>query len=93
MPDRCSPIGGFNRLAWHCRRGLLELDLWLGGFLHASRATLQPEELAAFERLLAMTDMCILDFLQQKTQPGDADIRALVERIRIERLPITESPR
>ncbi|MDP2254377.1 MAG: succinate dehydrogenase assembly factor 2, partial [Thiobacillus sp.] len=33
-------------MAWRCRRGLLELDLWLGGFWAAHRATLQPCETA-----------------------------------------------
>lgn len=53
-----------DRLAWRCRRGLLELDLWLGGFLRTHRATLTVRELAAFERLLQWPDMQILDCLQ-----------------------------
>ena len=70
-----------DRLAWHCRRGLLELDLWLGGFLAASRATLQPDEVAAFERLLAMSDMHILDRLHGLLPAGDTDLHALITRL------------
>ncbi|MHB8915705.1 MAG: FAD assembly factor SdhE [Thiobacillus sp.] len=70
-----------DRLAWRCRRGLLELDLWLGGFLAASRATLEPNEVAAFERLLAMSDMHILDILQGLLPIDDASLRALIARI------------
>ena len=70
-----------DRLTWRCRRGLLELDLWLGGFLAACRATLQPDELVAFERLLALPDMQIMDILHGLEQVKDANMRTLVERI------------
>ncbi|MHB1188571.1 FAD assembly factor SdhE [Thiobacillus sp.] len=68
-------------LAWRCRRGLLELDLWLGGFLQAHRATLQPCETAALERLLGLSDMEIVDRLQGRSPAGDADLAALIERL------------
>ena len=70
------------RLVWRCRRGLLELDLWLGGFLSTSRATLQPDEVAAFERLLAMSDMHILDRLHDLAPADDAQMHALLIRIK-----------
>ena len=69
-------------MAWRCRRGLMELDIWLGGFLQSHRATLEPGELAAFERLLGLTDMQIMDFLQSVTQPDDPELMALVGRIK-----------
>ena len=68
-------------LAWRCRRGLLELDLWLGGFLQAHRATLQPCETAALERLLGLPDMEIIDRLQGRSPAGDAEFEALVQRL------------
>jgi antitoxin CptB len=70
-----------DRLAWRCRRGLLELDIWLGGFLHAQRATLRPCEIAALERLLSLSDMDIMDRLQGRTPAGDAGLEALVQRL------------
>jgi len=70
-----------DRLAWRCRRGLLELDIWLGGFLQAHRATLQPCETAALERLLGLSDMEILDRLQGRSPAGDAGLEALVQRL------------
>jgi antitoxin CptB len=79
-----------DRLAWRCRRGLLELDLWLGGFLAASRATLKPDERNAFERLLAMPDMQIMDMLQGLAQADNADVQALIQRIQTYRLDTTE---
>jgi antitoxin CptB len=70
-----------DALAWRCRRGLLELDLWLGGFLQAHRATLQPCETAALEQLLSLSDMEIIDRLQGRTPAGDIDLAALIERL------------
>jgi antitoxin CptB len=60
---------------------LLELDLWLGGFWEAHRATLQPDEKAALERLLTLSDMEIVDRLQGRSPAGDADLEALVQRL------------
>ena len=82
--------GQIERLAWRCRRGLLELDLWLGGFLDASRATLKPNERNAFERLLAMPDMQIMDMLQGMAQAEDTAVQALIQRIQNTRLDTTE---
>ncbi|MCL5060534.1 MAG: succinate dehydrogenase assembly factor 2 [Candidatus Thermoplasmatota archaeon] len=70
-----------DSLGWRCRRGLLELDLWLGGFWGAHRATLQPCETAALERLLALSDMEIVDRLQGRTPVDDADLAALIQRL------------
>ncbi|MHB0973602.1 MAG: FAD assembly factor SdhE [Thiobacillus sp.] len=68
-------------VSWRCRRGLLELDLWLGGFWAAHRATLQPHETAALERLLTLSDMEIADRLQGRSPAGDADLEVLIERL------------
>jgi len=68
-------------MAWRCRRGLLELDLWLGGFWAAHRDTLEPCEAAALERLLGLPDMEIIDRLQGRSPAGDAGLEALVQRL------------
>jgi antitoxin CptB len=68
-------------MGWRCRRGLLELDLWLGGFWAAHRATLRSDEKAALERLLTLSDMEIVDRLQGRSPAGDADLEALVQRL------------
>jgi antitoxin CptB len=68
-------------MTWRCRRGLLELDIWLGGFWAAHRATLQPHETAALERLLSLSDMEIVDRLQGRSPAGDAELEALVQRL------------
>jgi antitoxin CptB len=70
-----------DAVSWHCRRGLLELDLWLGGFWDTHRATLQPHEKAALERLLTLPDMEIVDRLQGRSPAGEPDIEALIKRL------------
>ncbi|MBW8306937.1 MAG: succinate dehydrogenase assembly factor 2 [Thiobacillus sp.] len=70
-----------DALTWRCRRGLLELDIWLGGFWAAHRATLRPCETAALERLLGLSDMDILDRLQGRAPAGDAGLEALIQRL------------
>jgi len=70
-----------DALTWRCRRGLLELDLWLGGFWATHRATLQPHETAALERLLNLPDMEIVDRLQGRLSAGDTDLEALIQRL------------
>jgi len=82
-----------DRLGWRCRRGLLELDLWLGGFWSAHRATLEPYETAAFERLLNLSDMEIVDRLLGRSPTGDADLEALIQRLhRYRAAKILETP-
>jgi antitoxin CptB len=71
-----------DRIAWRCRRGLLELDLLLGGFWTARRATLQPDETAAFERLLNLSDREIADRLQADAPQGDAELETLLDCLR-----------
>jgi antitoxin CptB len=53
-----------GRLRWRCRRGLLELDLWLQRFLDAVPDSLSEEECAAFEALLEEADSDLLAWLE-----------------------------
>ena len=45
-----------NRLRWHCRRGMLELDLVLERFLEENYAGLTAQQRQEFEDLLALED-------------------------------------
>lgn len=46
----------YNRLRWQCRRGMLELDLLLGEFLHTRYSSLDAELQRDFQRLLEQPD-------------------------------------
>jgi len=45
-----------RRLAWRCRRGMLEIDIVLQKFVTTYFNELTLTELEAFDELLAMTD-------------------------------------
>ena len=61
-----------DRIRWHCRRGLLELDVVLTRFLDRHFETLSPQQRAAFNRLLDYPDNDLWDFVSGKQPPPDA---------------------
>ena len=52
-----------DKIRWHCRRGLLELDLILERFNQQYLARLDPEQLGQFKELLAFPDNDLLDLV------------------------------
>lgn len=70
-----------HRLRWLCRRGMLELDTWLGRFLDQRYSDLPPDQQVAFARLLGQDDMVLFDWLTGGVEPP-RDFRALVEAIK-----------
>jgi len=71
-----------NRLRWQCRRGLLELDVVLEGFLDSYGEQLQGERLAAFEVLLGYADNDLLDVIRARTECRDARFAEVVQWMR-----------
>jgi antitoxin CptB len=61
-------------------RGTKEMDLILGGFADAELAAFNPEEVAAFEMLLALPDPEIDRMLKVAEPPPD--LSSLIRRIR-----------
>ena len=70
-----------NRLRWRCRRGMLELDAWLGGFLDTGYHGLDQGEKAAFGLLVEQEDMDLLAWLSGQA-PVPAEFAAVIEKIR-----------
>lgn len=64
-----------RRLSWRCRRGLLELDIVLQCFAEHHLATLDTEELAAFDSLLDYSDNAFLDVVTARIEVASAGIR------------------
>lgn len=71
-----------NRLMWRARRGMLELDLLLQGYLESQFETLTPVQIDSFIELLDTPDAVLLDFLLGRSMPIDARLAALVHAIR-----------
>jgi antitoxin CptB len=57
------------RIRWRSRRGLLELDLWLGNFAQHELARLTPAERTEYEKLLEYSDLEIMAMLQGRINP------------------------
>lgn len=56
-----------RRLAWRCRRGLLELDIVLQRFMAQHFYALNSDELIVFDSLLQLPDNEFWDLLQNKS--------------------------
>jgi antitoxin CptB len=70
-----------RRLRWRCRRGLLELDLWLGRFWASQLDSLSRDEQAALEALLEEADADLLAWLEGR-QAAPKNHAQIIERIR-----------
>jgi len=72
-----------RRLRWHCRRGLLELDLTLGRFLDEKLAGLSTEQVAQFEALLEYEDNDLWAVLTRRQECSDPRLSTMVELLRV----------
>lgn len=68
-----------ERIRWHCRRGLLELDLVLSKFLDKKYPALSGPQKSIFSRLLAYQDNDLWDLLSGKADTSDPEIRKFIE--------------
>lgn len=71
-----------SRLRWRCRRGMRELDLLLEHFLGHGYDRLDAAGRQHFETLLECQDDTLFGWFYQGEVPDDAELAALVERIR-----------
>ncbi len=74
--------GELGRLRWHCRRGLLELDLILEKFNERHLLALDAGEMARFKELLAFDDNDLLDVVMGRTPTPDARFDAVLKLMR-----------
>ncbi len=65
-----------DRIRWHCRRGLLELDIVLARFLEQRLPGLPEDELHAFKQLLELPDNDLWDLVTGRAdaEPGPAAV-------------------
>jgi antitoxin CptB len=71
-----------ERIRWHCRRGMLELDLVLNAFVERHLDALDAQELEVFQAVLAYPDPTLLAVVMGHTEPEDDREREIVERLR-----------
>ena len=70
------------RLSWHCRRGMLELDLILQRFLEKGLDKLSDDELKAFDSLLNCTDPELFAWFMGHEEPEEKEFKIIVDIIR-----------
>ena len=76
-----------NRLRWAARRGMLELDLLFAGFLDRHYDALNEDQRRAFARLLGCEDQELYAWLMGRADAPDAELQALVARVRGDGFP------
>jgi antitoxin CptB len=72
-------MGDLDRIRWHCRRGLLELDLVLATFLERHFDRLDAQQKEIFKELLDQPDNDLLDLVMGRAEPADPRCRTVLE--------------
>ena len=70
------------RLAWQCRRGMLELDILLSGFLEHGYPALDEQGRERFVQLLETPDHELLEYLMGRLVHREAHTQHVIEAIR-----------
>lgn len=71
----------FNRLWWHSRRGMLELDVLLIPFLEEAYPSLPEEDQQRYDKLIQCEDADMFEWFMQRSEPDDPDLRRIVRLI------------
>ena len=71
-----------ERIHWHCRRGMLELDLLLERFVSQHLDALDAAQTEVFKELLAYEDNDLLDMVMGRAEPLNAQLVAVLEMMR-----------
>jgi antitoxin CptB len=72
-----------DRIRWHCRRGLLELDLLLERFVAQRLDTLNTSQIAVFKELLMYEDNDLLDLVMGRAEPLDTRLSGVLVMLRL----------
>ena len=71
-----------DRIRWHCRRGMLELDLVLNDFVERRLGRLDAAQIAAFRELLEYPDNDLLDLIMRRAEAADEGVRGVLDLVR-----------
>lgn len=70
-----------KRLYWHSRRGMLELDVLLLGFLENAYPDVSAEDKASYRKLLDCEDNVLFSWLMRRSRPEEEDLARIVDLI------------
>lgn len=70
-----------SKIRWRCRRGMLELDLFLIPFFDRCFQNLSKEEQTTFIQMLKEPDPNLFNWLMKKEAVDSRPYRSLIEKI------------
>lgn len=70
-----------NRLYWHSRRGMLELDVLLVPFVKEVYTTLDETDRALYVRLLECEDQDMFGWFMERSESPDPELQRMVRMI------------
>lgn len=73
-----------RRLAWRCRRGMLELDIVLHRFVKERFDDLSIDELEAFDGLLDLPDNEFWELIRSTKKHGDKTLNKILVKLNAE---------
>jgi antitoxin CptB len=71
-----------ERLRWHCRRALLELDLMFQRFWGRVGDDVDAQTEAALERLLEMEDHDLWELVSGRSETDDSQLKGVIDSLR-----------
>ncbi|MBP2280129.1 antitoxin CptB [Psychrobacter sp. PL15] len=76
------PTNEQRRVTYQARRGLKELDFYIGPYVKELYLTADPTEQETFAQMLTHEDPDLLDYFTNQSQPEDEAIWILVNKIK-----------
>lgn len=70
-----------NRVRWHSRRGMLELDVLLLPFAEQAYNSLNAEDQALYRRLLACEDPDLFGWFMEHKVSDDTELMRMVQMV------------
>jgi antitoxin CptB len=71
-----------DRIRWRCRRGMLELDIVLQGFVDKYYMQLDEIELKNFDALLSLPDNDLWDMITSKKKVENIKLQSVLQLLR-----------
>ena len=71
-----------DRIRWRCRRGMLELDIVLQGFVDKHYMQLDEIELKDFDALLSLPDNDLWDMITSKKKVKNIKLQPVLQLLR-----------
>lgn len=71
-----------SKIKWHCRRGMLELDLFLDNFINRHLDKMSDDECEAFDEFLKTPDPILYAWFMGNLMPEDEESLNFVAIIR-----------